>query len=109
MDKHALAILEAAEAWKWSSTMRTEASGVAAITLKLLSGFIAQSQVLGGTLLDQFWLLFGSCHPRLNENSGSTYSHKDVIFYIDFSLQFKNWGEQTFPRRFKPWHCFLKQ
>jgi hypothetical protein len=64
MDRHASAILEAAESWDWPPTYRTQALGeqgdkFRAITPKLLSGFIAESQALGGTLLDQFWIAFG--------------------------------------------------
>ncbi|KAF8330331.1 uncharacterized protein EI90DRAFT_2922149, partial [Cantharellus anzutake] len=42
-----------------------------AITPKLLSGFIAESQALGGTLVDHFWIVVGQCHPQLEENSAS--------------------------------------
>jgi hypothetical protein len=42
-----------------------------AITPKLLSGFIAQSEHLGGTLLDQFWSTVERCHPKLAENGAS--------------------------------------
>ncbi|KAH9970929.1 hypothetical protein BJV74DRAFT_783921 [Russula compacta] len=64
MDRHASAILEAAESWDWPPTYPTQASGeqggkFRAITPKLLSGFIAESQALGGTLLDQFWVVVG--------------------------------------------------
>ena len=76
MEMHALAILEAAESWDWPFTYRVQGSGERSgkfkvITPKLLSGFISESQVLGGTLLDQFWAAVSECHPRLAENSGS--------------------------------------
>jgi hypothetical protein len=77
MDQHTFAILDAAETWDWPLTTRTQASGAQtnrskfkAITAKLLSYFIAESQVLGGTLLGQFWTVFGSCDPSLSKNSG---------------------------------------
>ncbi len=68
MEMHALAILEAAESWDWPLNYRIQASGEA-ITPKLLSGFIAESQVLGGTLLDQFWAVVRGCHSQFEENS----------------------------------------
>ncbi|KAH9977546.1 hypothetical protein BJV74DRAFT_860371 [Russula compacta] len=73
MDRHASAILEVAESWDWPPTYCTQTSGeqggrFRAITPKLLSGFIAESQALGGTLLDQFWVVVGQCHLRLEEN-----------------------------------------
>ena len=74
--EHALAILTAAESWNWPVTSRIQASGETsgkfkAITPKLLSGVITESQALGGTLLDQFWVVVGQCHPRLAENGRS--------------------------------------
>jgi hypothetical protein len=78
MDKHALAILGAAEPWDWYPALSIQSSGeeakcckFTAITAKLLAGFITESQVLGGTLLDQFWVVFGKCHFKFNENSRS--------------------------------------
>ena len=78
MDKHALAILSAGEWWSWPLTLRIQKSGkkvqdddkYKATTRKLLSGFIAESVALGGTLLGRFWLKVGECHPKLIENSG---------------------------------------
>jgi hypothetical protein len=77
MVEHAVAILNAAESWSWPLTLRIQGSGekandskFKAITAKLLSGFIIESTALGGTLLDQFWLVVGECHPKLTENSG---------------------------------------
>jgi hypothetical protein len=69
MEKHALAILEAA-------TYRTQGSGkhsgkFKAITPKLLSAAIIESQALGGTILDQFWVVVSQCHPTLAENGRS--------------------------------------
>jgi len=73
MERHALAILKAAESWNWPDTYRIQASGekssrFKAVMPKLLSGFIAESQALGGTLLDQFWVVVGKYHPQLEEN-----------------------------------------
>jgi hypothetical protein len=73
MDQHASALLKAAESWDWPKTYRTQASGARsgqfiAITPKLLSGFISESQGLGGTLLDQFWDVVSQCHPILATN-----------------------------------------
>ena len=70
MDEHAFAILERADSWDWPPTLRTQESGAnAAITPKLLSGFISESNVLGGTLLDQFWAVVAGCHAKLGANS----------------------------------------
>jgi hypothetical protein len=78
MDKHALAILEAADSWSWPPTSRIQKSGATsthskfkAITPRLLAGFISESIKQGGTLLDRFWLIVGGCHPKLKENSQS--------------------------------------
>ena len=76
MVMHALAILETAESWNWPVTSRIQASGeilgkFQAITPKLLSAAIIESQALGGTLLDQFWVVVGQRHPRLAENGRS--------------------------------------
>ena len=73
---HALAILEAADSWNWPHTSRIQASGQSsrlfkAITPKFLSTLIVESQALGGTLLDQFWVVIRMCHPRLAENGRS--------------------------------------
>ncbi|KAF8330341.1 uncharacterized protein EI90DRAFT_3124374 [Cantharellus anzutake] len=73
MDGHALAVMEAVESWDWPLTYRIQASGdqgskFKSIIPKLLSGFIAESQALGGTLVDHFWVVLGQCHPRLEEN-----------------------------------------
>ena len=77
-EMHALAILEAAESWNWPVSTRDQASGkfsgkFKAITPKLLSAAIIESQALGGTLLDQFWVVVGRCHPRLAQNSRSRF------------------------------------
>ncbi|KAF8325089.1 uncharacterized protein EI90DRAFT_3129205 [Cantharellus anzutake] len=73
MDQHALALLKAAESWDWPLAYRIKSSGgqdskFKAIMPKLLSGFITESQSLGGTLVDQFWVVVGQCHPQLEEN-----------------------------------------
>ena len=73
METHALAILKAAELWDRSltHTSGSRSGKLRAITPKLLSCFIHESQALGGTLVDQFWDVFGRCHPKLAENSVS--------------------------------------
>jgi hypothetical protein len=78
MEHHAYALLEAAELWDWPATTRIQDTGqqttcskFKAITPKLLSGFITESQALGGTLLGRFWDVLETCHPKLKENSRS--------------------------------------
>ena len=73
MDKHALAILEQVESWDWPLTSRIQESGLGvlvkggkfkAITSKLLSGFIAESIPLGGTIqfiIRRVQLFLNSC------------------------------------------------
>ena len=77
MDQHASALLKAVESWDWPKTYRTQASAISvqfiAITPKLLSGFISESQGLGGTLLDQFWDVVSQCHPILAANGWPTF------------------------------------
>ena len=75
MEKHALAILESVELWVWPSELRLGSltkqndPKFKAIAPKLLSGFIAESSILGGTLVDQFWTAVAKCHAKLEENS----------------------------------------
>ena len=74
MDQHALAVLKDAESWKWSQAKCIPESGdqstkFKAITAQLLYWLIVESQELGGTVLDQFWLQLGECHLTLKENS----------------------------------------
>ena len=74
MDIHALSVLADAESWEWPVTrriMKTENQGgrYKAITPKLLSCLIKESQYFGGTILDQyFWEQVRQCHPKLKEN-----------------------------------------
>ncbi|KAK2462249.1 hypothetical protein APHAL10511_005745 [Amanita phalloides] len=73
MELHAQAVLKATESWDWPLTYCIQASGEMSgkfkvIAPKLLWGFISESQVLGGTLLDQFWIVVSQCHPKLAEN-----------------------------------------
>ena len=68
--EHALGILEVAESWNWPVISRIQFK---VIMPKLLSAAIIESQVLGGTLLDQFWVVVGRCHPKLAQNSRSRF------------------------------------
>ena len=72
MAMHALAILEAAESWNWPVASRI-GEKFKAIAPKLLSAVIIESQVLGGTLPDHFWVVVSQCHPRLAENGRSSF------------------------------------
>jgi len=76
MEKHAVAILQQAESWKWPSVKRIQLSGaqggkLETIAPKFLRFLITESQRLGGTVLAQFWIEMGTCHPQLKENSKS--------------------------------------
>jgi hypothetical protein len=78
MVEHAVAILGMVESWSPPLTLRVHGSGeetedskFKGVATKLLSGFIVESIALGGTLLDQFWLVVGECHPKLVWNSRS--------------------------------------
>jgi hypothetical protein len=76
MDQVALAVLKKVEAWEWPVSSRRiqepgETNKFKAIALNLLSGFITQSQLLSGTLLDEFWNTAEKCHPQLEDNSES--------------------------------------
>lgn len=78
MEKHALAVLNGAETWNWPSLPGFRDSDKRGWVKKgetfkdasrnLLAGFIAESQLLGGTLSKRFWCAMGQCHPRLMEN-----------------------------------------
>ncbi|KAF8071555.1 hypothetical protein FPV67DRAFT_1667049 [Lyophyllum atratum] len=75
MDRHALAILEVAEAWNWPapSCMETpedhsQAHEFKTVCRKLLSCFVMESHRLRGTLLEQFWNAVERCHPQFSEN-----------------------------------------
>jgi len=112
MDRHALAILEAAESWDWLLTYCIQASGdqvskFKAVMPKLLSGFIAESQALRGlqqrpridqvrSLLDQFWVVVGQCHPQLEENSASR-SPPAWTFSSNIPSQLKSFSILSFP------------
>ncbi|KAF8351177.1 hypothetical protein F5887DRAFT_196092 [Amanita rubescens] len=100
MEMLALAIPTAAESWNWPVTSRIQASGESsgkfkAITPKLLSAVIIESQALGGTLLDQFWVVVGQCHPRLAENGRSRHPLSEHIFQF-ISLSSYNPSAYTF-------------
>ena len=89
MDQHALALLKVAESWDWSKTYRVQASGTRsgqlfAITPKLLSGFISESQHLGGTLLDQFWLACVILYLR--QMVGQDSPHEHIPTLIPFTV-----------------------
>jgi len=69
MEKHALAVLQAAELCDWPVTQYAQAGGgYRAITPHLLSCFITESNRLDGTLLDHFWLQLENCSPMLKKN-----------------------------------------
>lgn len=95
MEAHALAILDAAELWDWPLTHCIQASGsrsgkLRAITPKLLSCFIHESQALGGTLVDQFWDVVGRCHLKLAENSVSNillHEHAPLFIFSAITLK----------------------
>ena len=75
MDGHALSVLEKANSsGYWPPSKRNQSSGeehgkYETNTALLLYHLIAESQKLGGTLLDHFWLQLGECHPRIKENT----------------------------------------
>ena len=83
MQKHAEAILKLAASWGWGPTQQSGRFEV--ITHELWLALITESQKLGGTILAQFWLQMGSCHPRLKENSKSCsrypLSVDDICFF----------------------------
>jgi hypothetical protein len=84
MDNHAVSVLADAESWEWpvaQRVMETEKQGshYEAITPKLLSWLIKESQRFGGTILDQFWEQLRECHPKLKENGVSRLFWSDVL------------------------------
>ncbi|KAF5379666.1 hypothetical protein D9615_005758 [Tricholomella constricta] len=75
MDKHALAILNAAESWNWPAPSCMEplrnhrkACEFKTVCRKLLSCSITESHKLGGSLLERFWDEVERCHPQFAEN-----------------------------------------
>lgn len=112
MDKHALAVLEVAQSWDWPLTYHIQVSGdrgskFKAITPKLLSGFIVESRALGGTLVDQFWVVVGQCHPRLEENSTSKFPPA-WTHSADIPSQLRSFGTQSFPPPVILRRCYSK-
>jgi hypothetical protein len=84
MDNHALSVLADAESWEWPvarRVMKTEKQGshYEAITPKLLSWLIKESQRFGGTIPDQFWEQLRECHPKLKENGVSRLFWSDML------------------------------
>lgn len=75
MDIHALTVLAAAETWNWPILQHTQQSGeqggkFKAMTPKLLSGFLRESQVYPDSeLLDRFWTNVGKDHKNFRTNS----------------------------------------
>lgn len=79
MDKHALAVLNGAERWNWPALPGFRDSDKRERVKKgdtfkdasrnLLAGFIAESQLLGGTLSKRFWCAMEQCHPMLMDHS----------------------------------------
>ncbi|KAF5374130.1 hypothetical protein D9615_008842 [Tricholomella constricta] len=83
MDKHAIALLAEAESWTWPPTLRIlekQGGNYKAIMLKLLSYLIKESQLLGGTVLDQFWKQVEECHPKFKENVSNIRNAPSVLF-----------------------------
>jgi hypothetical protein len=68
MDKHALAVLSNEALWTKLHLRQWEAKHPGLVT-NLLLHLISESQALGGSFLNEFWLSLGECHPRLQENS----------------------------------------
>ena len=73
IDKHALALLHNKTLWKKMGLTKCEANHPGIVT-SLLLHLILESQALGGSFLNEFWLNLGKCHPRLQENS-TTFSN----------------------------------
>ena len=70
MDTHALTLLRNEALWKKMGLTKSEANHPGLVT-SLLFHLISESQALGGSFLDEFWLNLGKCHPRLPERSTS--------------------------------------
>ena len=70
MDKHALTLLRDAVFWGKTELRKFEAHHPGLVT-SLLLHLIVESQALGGSFLDEFWRIVGSCHPTLEKNSTS--------------------------------------
>ncbi|KAG6867614.1 hypothetical protein C0993_000512 [Termitomyces sp. T159_Od127] len=75
MNKHAYAILDAAEAWDWPAppcldvgASTNKASVFKVVCRRLLLCLILESNNLGGSLLEIFWSEIGRSHPQLLEN-----------------------------------------
>jgi hypothetical protein len=91
MEDHALSVLVDAESWNWPPARRIMESGTKsghymAITPKLLSWLIKESQRFGGTILDQFWEQVKECHPKLKENGVSRLFWSDVFVGLTCSV-----------------------
>jgi hypothetical protein len=70
MDVHAFELLDDAKSWDWPITKRIQKDGgrYNALIPKLLLYLIKESELLGGTVLDQFWDQVSKCHPKLEVN-----------------------------------------
>ncbi|KAK2462323.1 hypothetical protein APHAL10511_005629 [Amanita phalloides] len=76
-----LQILNAAESWdSWSLAYPIQMSEkFRTVASKCLWGFISDSQVLGGILLDQFWIAVEACGKRCNPS--------DYTLFLDPALR----------------------
>jgi len=79
MDAFALEVLEDAKSWNWPVVKRIQQGNQGkALVPSLLSCLIKESQVLGGTVLDQFWEAIGKCDKKLKDNSASHFSTSNI-------------------------------
>jgi hypothetical protein len=88
MDKHALAVLAAAESWGWPFKQRIERSGeqgdrYTTVTVKLFSCCITESTAYSSsTFVDQFWREFEKCHPKFLTNGELHLSNAYIVVNI---------------------------
>ena len=67
MDAFTLKVLEDVKSWHWPILKCIQQGGNQgkALVPSLLSCLIKESQVLSGTVLDQFWEAVGKCNNKL--------------------------------------------
>ena len=68
MESNALALLRDEPLWEEVGLTKCEANQPGLVR-SILRHFITESQALGGSFLNDFWLNLGKCHPKLQENS----------------------------------------